>query len=397
MSNRAFTLIFCVLIVFFVWPLQAIAFQDREKALKRLAPAFHHLLSLVDRNSPVRFDAAQIEPILAFIAAPKTPQAAYTLGKRKGGSSAYHTFTINRALKEVLDLVYNPEIPSYVTTPSSVRRSHWIEVNGKRQPLPKLSDALTDLSGPFIVNGVEFIENTPDTHTGAYYAYKLDRTLILLQHQGKRILISLSDQRDKSSVGKKGLVLGPDNDWNYLYTGEKGLTVKGLTWADSYMYSSSSIMVYYETKDATPQVKCGTFKWLKAGWAGINLVKAHHVYNGIKRFAASFKKIVESPALSDVTKLSRKFAQISTLSTEEIRERIRLYFEHLRRRYVDENKLARKWLTRFSRDKGYLENMQREEMEVILCIEYLKHLLGKNPRFNVSFFEPSKPPTKRPG
>jgi len=393
----SFTLTFCVLIILFTWPLQAIAFQDREKTPERLAPAFDHLLSLVEKNSRVRFDAGKIKPILEFITASKSPEAAYTLGERKGASSSYHEFTINRTLKEVLDLVYNPEIPSYVTSPSSVRRSHWIEVNGKRQPLPKLSDALDDLSGPFIVKGVEFIENTPDANTGAYYAYELDRTLILLQHQGKRIFLSISDQRDKSNVGKKGLVLGPDDDWNYLYTGEKGCTLKGLAWADSYMYNSSSIIVYYETKDPEPQVKCSTFKWLRAGWAGLNFVKAHHLLKGIKRYATSFKEIVESPALADVAKLSRMFARIGSLSTEELREKSRVYFDHLRRRYKDENKLARKWLTELSKDEGYLEKMNREEMEVILCIEYLKRLLDKYPRSDISYFEPSKSPTRRPG
>ncbi|MCP4668665.1 MAG: hypothetical protein GY849_20165 [Deltaproteobacteria bacterium] len=391
------TFVFCVLVIFFTLPLQAIAFQDREKTLERLSPALNHLLGLVEKNSRDRFDAGKIGPILEFMTASKSLKTAYSLGKRKGASSAYHEFTINRSLEEVMDLVYNPEIPSYVTSPSSVRRSHWIEVNGKRQPLPKLSHALDDLSGPFIVKGVEFIENTPDANTGAYYAYELDRTLILLRHQGRRVLLSISNQRDKSNVGKKGLVLGRDDDWNYLYTGEKGCTLKGLAWADSYMYNSSSIIVYYETNDPAPQVKCGTFKWLKAGWAGLNLVKAHHLLEGIKRFAASFKEIVESPALADVPELSRIFARIGNLSMEELREKSRVYFEHLRRRFKDESRLARKWLSELLRDKGYLAKMHREEMEVILCIEYLKHLLDKGPRFDISYFEPVKPAAKRPG
>jgi hypothetical protein len=393
----SFTLVFCVLFILFTWPLKAVAFQDRKNKMKRLAPGLDHLLSLVEKNSLVRFDAGKIEPVLAFIAASKSLEADYTLGKRNGASSAYHEFTINRSLKEVLDLVYNPSIPSYMTSPSSVRRSHWMEVNGKRQPFPKLSDALADLSRPYIVKGVEFIENTPDENTGAYYAYELDRTLILLRHQGKRVFLSISAQRDKSNVGKKGMVLGPDDDWNYLYTGEKGCTIKGLGWVESYMYNSSSLVVYYETDDPSPHVKCSTFKWLKAGWAGLNLVKAHHLHKGLKRFAASFKEIVESPALSDLGKLSRMFTQIGNLSTEELREKSRLYFQFLRRRYKDQNKLARKWLTELSKVDGYVEKMNREEMKVILCIEYLKHLLGKEPSFDISYLEPSKPTTKQPG
>jgi hypothetical protein len=197
-------------------------------------------------------------------------------------------------------------------------------------------------------------------------------------------------------VGKKGIVLGPDDDWSYLYTGEKGCTIRGLGWVKSYMYNSSSIIVYYETEGPAPRVKFSTFNWLNAGWAGLNLVKAHHLLKGIKRFATSFKKIVESPALADVAELSRMFARIGGLSKAELRDKIRLYFEHLWRRYKDQNKLVRKWLTEFSKDKGYLAKMNREEMEVILCIEYLKQLLGKDPRFDLSSLAPSKPPPGGP-
>ena len=66
--------------------------------------------------------------------------------------------------------------------------------------------------------------DTPDLNTGVYHEYDLKRTLILLNHKGRQVLVSLSKQIDKSDVGKKGIILGNDNDWNYYYSGEPGFT-----------------------------------------------------------------------------------------------------------------------------------------------------------------------------
>lgn len=385
-------IVLCAIVLLLLWPFQAIASEeaDEENILKDLVPSFDHLLALADYESPSEFDENKITAILDFVAAPKPAKQDYTLGSRGGGSSAYYEFKVGRSLKEVMDLAYNPSIPSHVTSPTSIRRSHWVKIDGNRESFPNLSDGLKDLSSPFIVKAVEFLENTPDATSGAYYAYELDRTMILMQYKGQPVLLSMSNQKNKSDVGRKGLVLGSDEHWNYVYTGEKGCTKKGLSWADSYMYTSSSIMVYYQTSDPVPQVRCGTFKWLKAGWAGINLVQPVHIREGIKRFASTYKALLESPALTDVTKMGRMFNHIEMLSTEDLRKKSRLYFDHLAQRYTKNTKLSNKWLTQISKDDNYIEKMSREEMKAIVSIEYLKYLLGKDQPFDVSSFNPTK-------
>lgn len=395
--------VYFILLIIFFWPHQTVALENNAKenqnqVLTHLIPAFDHLLALTDASNPTPFDASQITDLIDFVISAKPQDQHYTLGSRNGGTSAYYEFSVNRTLKQVLELVYNPRIPSHVVTPSSVRLSNWIEINGKKnQPLPDFSEALKDLSTPYIVKGAEFIENTPDTTSGAYYAYELDRTLILMKYQGQPVLLSLSNQRDKSSVGKKGLVLGSDENWSYLYTGEKGITKKGLGWADSYMYNSSSIVVYYQTKGAGPEVKFGSFKWLKAGWAGINLAQPYHLRDGIKRLALSFKEILESPALGDIPKVARMFNQIENLSMDELRRKSRIYFDQLAQRYGDDNKLNRKWFSALFKDDSYIDNMRREEMQALVSVEYIKYLLCKGHPFDIGYFQSTKVVDKRPG
>ena len=83
---------------------------------------------------------------------------------------------------------------------------------------------------PVIIRGLQRDGITPDLTTGVYYEYNLKRTLILLNHKGRQVLISISKQIDKSDIGKKGVILGNDDDWNYYYSGVPGSTKTGLGW-----------------------------------------------------------------------------------------------------------------------------------------------------------------------
>ena len=363
------------------------AFKTESSQYGYLTPAFDHLMTLTKYNSNIQFEAGLIDTILEFVQTKKELGNSLSLGSRDGSSSDYYEFMIERPFKEVLDLVYSPDIPSYFTVPSSVRRSHWIEVDGKKQPLPKLSDKLDQLAEPVVIKALEFNEITPDSQSGAYYAYNLDRALILMKHRGNRLLISTSSQPDKSNVGKKGLVLGSDDDWNYLYTGVKGVMMPGLGWAESYMYSSASIMVYYEVTEPTPAVRCSVFKWLRAGWAGMNLAQPHHIRKGVVRFSKSFKEVLESSALGDLSKITAVLHKIENLSNEELREQSRFYYEDLKSHYKDKSSRNKKWFKKLFSNEKYLKSMSREELTAVVNIEYLKYLLGKKSRFDATYIK----------
>ena len=84
---------------------------------------------------------------------------------------------------------------------------------------------------------------TPDAHTGGYYQYMQDVAVAVFPGPSGPVLVSVSVQAEPSEVGHKGCVVGRDADWNYLYSGEKGLNKTGLGWVDSYMYSAHSALV----------------------------------------------------------------------------------------------------------------------------------------------------------
>ena len=378
----------CLLIGVFVIGIPAASTgKASEKRVPRLLdPAFTHLMAVVDGGKPVAFDAARIEPLLSFVLSDKTPGVRYQAGESGGPSSAYHEFRLQRPLESFLQLTYHPSLPSYLTVPSTVRLSYWTRIQGKEQHLPKLWQHLTALQSPLRIDGVETIVNTPDLFSGAYYTYELDRTIILLRWKGRKVALSLSKQRGPSDVGKKGAVIGPDNQWNYLYTGQEGLSRPGLGWVDSYMYDSFSIIVYVQTGQSPTTIHCGIFKWLDAGWAGINMVRSHHIHRGLVRFADDFKTIVEAPQMDDAERLVPAFERIGNLSTETLRKKVGDYYRKLQRRHAADSPMLRKWLQGAFEADGHLAHMSRPEMESILCIEMLKYLLGKNHHIDVAGF-----------
>ena len=346
------------------------------KVAEALHPAFKHLLALTGPAGSLAVDQEIIDGLLDFVVAPKEGGRLYFADGVFEATSAYHEFTIERDLAHILKLSYNPELPSFLMNPSSIRHSFWSEFSDGKQNLTKLWDYLDSLDVPVLVRGREITENTPDLHTGAYYRYGSDRTLVLMKHNGNNVLISLSKQAGVSEVGRRGVVLGSDSDWTYLYSDKKGLNTPGLGWVSSYMYDAFSIIVYYETQKEVTRVKCGVFKWLDAGWQKINMVKKHHIYKGLQRFSQDYKSISENPSLPDVTVMAEAFSKITAMEMGELRQLNRSYLKSIRTRYANDESLSSKWVADLLED-GQVEKMDKHELKSVLMLEYFKSLLGK--------------------
>ena len=362
-----------------------------------LIPSLDKLLALTAQHDQRPPDMEAVDRVVDFLLTPKDMSSTYSAGNRKGATSNYFEFTIDRSLDDLIRLAYNPEIPSYFVLPSSLHQSRWLDADGKSRPLPDLTKSATALAEPMLFKGMEYVENTPDTYSGAYYAYNLNRALVMARCRGRRVLLSMSSQNDKSDVGKKGLVVGDDSDWNYLYTGEKGCTRTGLGWVKSYMYASDSIMVYYEVTEPSPHLRCAVFKWVDAGWAGINMAQPHHIKKGVERFVNTFKQIMESTALPATAELSATIKRIHDLSLAELKQRVRGYFVRLKERHQNDSRLNRTWFARLFDDGRYVEKMSREELTAVVCKEYLKYLLGKSHGFDIALFRQAKTHARNPG
>ena len=338
-------LIFLIIIgaIFVLLPVQSQASKNPQevKISQSIDPGLHHFLDLVDPVKNISFDPGLVAGVMEFVKSPKEDDALYFADDMLGMPSAYHEFDSQADIGKISNYAFNPDIPDIATMPSSVRLFQWMDEKGQRRQAPRVDRYLGELDTPVVENALQYVEITPDSHSGAYYGYNLYQTLVVFKYKQRRVIITISRQADVSTVGKKGYVLGTDDDWDYFYSGKKGLTIPALGWVSSYMYAASAINIYYEMEPGSPRVRCAMFKWLRAGWSGINMVKRKHIYNGLKRFAGTFRQIMEYPALPPVGVLAADFSRIKKFSDDTLRLKMDRYSQILQRRYNGDNHSGR--------------------------------------------------------
>jgi len=367
--------------IFIILPVQSRADKNPEEV--KISPSIysglHHFLDLVDPEKNVSFDPGLVAKVMEFIQSPKDEHTLYFADDVLDMSSAYHEFDSQADIGKISNYAFNPDIPDIATMPSSVRLFQWMDEKGQRRQAPRVDRYLGDLDTPVVENALQYVEITPDSHSGAYYGYNLYQTLVVFKYKQRRVIITISRQADVSTVGKKGYVLGTDDDWDYFYSGKKGLTIPALGWVSSYMYAASAINIYYEMEPGSPRVRCAMFKWLRAGWSGINMVKRKHIYNGLKRFAGTFRQIMEYPALPPVGVLAADFSRIKKFSDDTLRLKMDTYSQILQRRYNGDNHSGKKRIAKLLANKDHWSGMSRDEMEAALVIEYMRGVIGKTP------------------
>ncbi len=338
----------------------------------------HYLLDQVNNEDGAAYDGRHIEPLMAFLLAPKPADARYRADDSFDAPSAYNQFTVHTGVQRITDYIMDADIPSFFFWPSSLRLSRWTRVDGGDQQFDRLRSASNGLKTPFILKGAEHITITPDQHTGAYYSYDVDRMVILGPYQKGKIMINVYRQQEPSAVGRRGWVLGKDEEWSYLYTRDKGLNLKGLGWADTYMYDSFGVTVYYQADPEIPVVTCGTVSWVKAGWAGINMVQSKHIHRGLVRVAEAFTAVMEDPRLPEPATLAETFSKSKDLTTPTLRAYAKDYLSGLEQRIASSATLLKKVGAKFD-SQTLLEQMTRDELYAALALDYLKKLLGHDP------------------
>jgi len=286
----------------------------------------------------------------------------------------YYEFDARITFPRFMEYSYTSLIPGVITRPSSLRYSIWQASRAGEQPLPTSWSTVPSGGKPVIVRGKQHDSNTPDLTTGVYYEYDLHRTLILLNHKGKQVLISISKQIGASSVGQKGFIIGQDNTWTYHYTGEEGSAKTGLGWVKSYIYDYFSVGVYVELNPGGTGVRMGTFQWIRAGWSGMNFVQPRHILDGIKkRFARDTPVVLESPRLPEARQIAATARSFAAMPREELHKK----YESLQQAKQNAALKAGQISQAEANEALPIQNISKDQMIEELMLEYLKSALGK--------------------
>jgi hypothetical protein len=329
----------------------------------------------------VGLDTQAVATLVDYILGPKVSKEA-DLPKLQEAPGAYYEFDTRINFSSFLKYSYSSQIPLALTSPASLRYSLWTGLPGEAQKMPSSWKLVPPEGKPVIIRGLERDGITPDLTTGAYYEYNLKRTFILLNHKGRQVFISISKQIDKSDVGKKGVILGNDDDWNYYYSGVPGSTKTGLGWIKSYIYDFFSVGVYVESGASSSMVRSGVFQWIRAGWSGINFVQTAHIIKGMKRNAKNLKTILESPNLPAPNQIVSTYQRLSALPQNDLIEK----YTALQQARQSLAVLSGKSEKNEVKKQDSYANTLKEQIIGELMLEYFKITLGKSSLLGINQF-----------
>ncbi|MGW8188030.1 MAG: hypothetical protein ACWGNK_12210, partial [Desulfobacterales bacterium] len=179
-----------------------------------------YLIDLAQQPESV-FDPNRVQALLEYAAAGDASARSADPAKRATGFGVCLRSVIQAPLERILRYGFNPKIPSYVILPKLLRLSGRYPESDLVTRDIEIWQSLSTLDKPLVLRGREYEVTTPDTSTGGYYRYDLDRLTILLQHRGSPLLISVSKMTRPSDVGKRAVIVD-DPNWTYFYSGEKG-------------------------------------------------------------------------------------------------------------------------------------------------------------------------------
>lgn len=367
-----FALLFVVLLA-----LPARAEEKKEGALPPdVEAALSALLADAPQGKPDP-GTSTLDTVLRFVATNTKPAKRVRPESRPQGSGAYLKETLNVPLRKLVAYMLDPSVPGEAIYPSSVRRNAWLPGSPLLKNASSFIGAAFPPAAPIVTRGLEYEETTPDTSSGCYYSYKLNRLFVLTAYEGRTALLSVSVMPLQSSVGLRGAIVGSDKDWTYVYTPEKGTNLAMLGWAETYLYGSASVSIFMENAPGGDKVDMYFFKWAKAGWKGSNVVKVSHITAGLKRFTSGLRQVMESPKLPSTKAIAAKASELKGLSETDLRAKLDGLGSHLAKQNADP--LDEKAFRAVLDNGAYPGTLKREDAIAELMKLYMRQQMGTLP------------------
>ncbi len=343
--------------------------------------ALNAILAAKDPKSPAP-SAATLNALLDYAMSPLSPspdgKEVYPAPRSDEGQGIYWRTTLGVPLATTLRYLYDPKLPQEAVYPASIRRQQWLPGS----PFLKLTPGLWDQLGknkdkPLVVRGTEEEEITPDTFSGSYYKYQSERLLILTEYEGRQALISVTWQKDRSDVGKKAAAIGDYQNWDYVYSGAPGMLTKGIGWAETYMYSSCAVMVLYEDAPGGRNTGYALFKWLRAGWASMNMVKRHHIQDGAVRSFDGLNAFLTSPRRPSADDIVAYTESLRKMDVDALRKKFAPYAAKVTEAVATNDALKSDDFQKVIKDGAYGASLSKDELVAALVVNYIKTRLGK--------------------
>lgn len=349
--------------------------QEEEMKADKLAPDLERILTAVLNAVPeggVLPPEADLVRLVNFMTAADTMPDMVMPAEREEGEGVFSRRALRLPFPKLLRYCFDPSLPTEVLYPTVLRRGYWLPQSAFAQQRAGL---WTRLGGkePVVLRGAEYEEITPDSFSGCYYHYTLQRLIVLMQAGGRNVVLSVSRQKAPSSVGRKGAVVGRDSDWNYVYTRAVGSNLKLVGWAETYMYGSANVSVMYENGEESG---LAFFKWVKAGWSNLNMVKSKHILAGGRRFLDGMRQVLESAELPKPEEIRARYEKFQAMDDAGLRAAFAPHAASLENRAAGDSLLSSKDFRAALEGGVYPGQLGREDIISELMKLYMKERLG---------------------
>ena len=344
--------------------------QDVQRAINTLLAA---------RGKNTAPTAAALAPLLEYAMSPlnHSPGGQELFPTpRSEGQGIFWRAKLQVPLNTLLQYAFNPKMPGEAVYPAAIRYARWLPGSDILTAGDLWAQKVTK-DAYLVLRGAEYEEITPDTFSGAYYSYTLDRLLILTEYEGLKALISVNWQRGNSSVGQKAANIGPYENWDFIYSGAKGTLARGIGWAETYMYAASAIAVFYEETPGGATTGYSLFKWLRAGWSGMNMVKRNHIRDGTIRAFTGLQDFMEAPNRPSADAIIAYTQQLRALDVETLRKRFAPYSAKVTEIGKTDAVLQTDDFQKVINNGSYGANLQKEELIAAMTVNFIKQKLGK--------------------
>jgi len=314
----------------------------------------------------------ELAALARFMMASATRPDELRVAKREHGEGVLLRQSFRSSFPKLVRYCFDPRIPTELLYPMVLRRAHWIPDSQFVKENVNLWEQL-DRQEMLVLRGTEYEEITPDTFSGCYYSYILSRLIVFLQVDGKPVLFAVSRQDAPSSVGYKAAIVGKDSDWNYVYTKVVGSTLKLVGWAETYMYDSVAVSLMYPNGEGS---SLAFFKWVKAGWSKMNMVKSRHIRSGGERFLASMRQVLDAQNLPEPEAIYARHKELADMDDVALREAFKPHAAALAARAEGDALLSGADFQTVLQDGAYVRQLRREDLISELMKLYMKERLG---------------------
>jgi hypothetical protein len=285
-----------------------------DKLAPDLEATLTALLAAVPAGKSLPAEAELIR-LARFMMSPATNPDEVRVAKREHGEGVLMRQPFRSPFAKLVRYCFDPRIPTEILYPMVLRRGNWLPDSQLVKENVQLWNRL-DTQGMLVLRGAEYEEITPDAFSGCYYNYKLLRLIVLLHVDDKPVLLSVSRQDAPSSVGCKAAIVGKDSNWNYVYTKVVGSNLKLVGWAETYMYDSVTVSLLYPSGDGGG---LAFFKWVKAGWSNMNMVKSTHIHTGGERFLSSMRQVLDAQNLPEPEAIYARHNELTAMDDAALR------------------------------------------------------------------------------